>query len=359
MWLVPSRWPHLLVSQLVTRQPSRNEQDTCIGHAQCCPSQDLRRCRGRNRYLPMHRKEHGADLSRFLRRSQPDTPTSSPVGAANWWTADIRSCAIRPSHPQRHTASGAWHCRIPAHSPAPLQCVTWDVGPRQLAARRMTRPLPMWARMLSAVLETTRADVNAAAFAQEAGEDRRITLSRTAVRLSEQHLGELTAGIDQLLAAAREHPDQDGCGPPSCGPRSTGKTAGYEPRVAEARGRRPAAGQHERSSNHHAPQPEPGLRRRPPPQRARHHLPRQDHPRQAAAPAGHQRRRRAGLTDGWQARQLRWSWRTGWRCPVGRRERSGSCTCEGPSPGVRLRMQGREVEGVDDHEDNRYLLANR
>ena len=66
------------------------------------------------------------------------------------------------------------------------------------------------ARMLSAVLETTRADVNAAAFAQEAGEDRRITLGRTAVRLSEQHLGELTAGIDQLLAAAREHPDQDG-----------------------------------------------------------------------------------------------------------------------------------------------------
>jgi len=84
MWLVPSRWPHLLVAQSVTRQPSRNEQDTCIGHAQCCPSQDLRRCRGRNRHLPMHRKEHGADLSRFLRRSQPvsGTPASSPAGAA-------------------------------------------------------------------------------------------------------------------------------------------------------------------------------------------------------------------------------------------------------------------------------------
>ena len=43
MWLVLPRWPHLVVAQLVTRQPPRNDQHTCIGPAQCCPSRDLRR----------------------------------------------------------------------------------------------------------------------------------------------------------------------------------------------------------------------------------------------------------------------------------------------------------------------------
>lgn len=65
------------------------------------------------------------------------------------------------------------------------------------------------ALLLNAVLETTRADVNAAARAQEAGEDRRIGLGRTAVRLNEQHLDELKAGIEGLLLAARDRPDDD------------------------------------------------------------------------------------------------------------------------------------------------------
>jgi hypothetical protein len=37
------------------------------------PNQDLRRRRRRNRRLPMQRKEHLADLSPVLRRSQPGT----------------------------------------------------------------------------------------------------------------------------------------------------------------------------------------------------------------------------------------------------------------------------------------------
>lgn len=66
------------------------------------------------------------------------------------------------------------------------------------------------ALLLNAALETTRADVNAAALAQEAGEDRRVGLGRTGVHLNEQHLEELKANIEALLLAAREHPDDDG-----------------------------------------------------------------------------------------------------------------------------------------------------
>ena len=66
------------------------------------------------------------------------------------------------------------------------------------------------ARMLSAALETTRADINAATLAKEAGEERFISLSRTGVRLNGQHLAELRAAIDALLLRAREHPDDDG-----------------------------------------------------------------------------------------------------------------------------------------------------
>ena len=66
------------------------------------------------------------------------------------------------------------------------------------------------ALLLGAALETTRADVNAATLAQEAGEDRRISLSRTVVRLNEQHLADLNGVIEHLLATAREHPDDDG-----------------------------------------------------------------------------------------------------------------------------------------------------
>lgn len=66
------------------------------------------------------------------------------------------------------------------------------------------------ALLLNAVLETTRADVNAAALAQEGGEDRRIGLGRTVVRLNEEHLGQLRAAFERLLVTAHDHPDDDG-----------------------------------------------------------------------------------------------------------------------------------------------------
>lgn len=66
------------------------------------------------------------------------------------------------------------------------------------------------ALLLSAALETTRADVNGAALAQEAGEDRQVGLGRTVVRLNQRHLDELKATLGQLFAAAEQHPDDDG-----------------------------------------------------------------------------------------------------------------------------------------------------
>jgi DNA-binding transcriptional ArsR family regulator len=66
------------------------------------------------------------------------------------------------------------------------------------------------ALLLNAVLETTRADVNAAALAKEAGEDRMLALGRTAFRLNLQHLEELRSRIEGLLLAARDNPDEDG-----------------------------------------------------------------------------------------------------------------------------------------------------
>jgi DNA-binding transcriptional ArsR family regulator len=66
------------------------------------------------------------------------------------------------------------------------------------------------ARLLGAVLEITRADVNAAALAQEAGERRHIGAGRTVVRLNEQHLAELKGQLEELLRAARAQPDEDG-----------------------------------------------------------------------------------------------------------------------------------------------------
>jgi hypothetical protein len=66
------------------------------------------------------------------------------------------------------------------------------------------------ALMLSAALETTRADINAAAHAREAGEERLISLSRTGVRLNVRHLAELRTAIEDMIETAREHPDADG-----------------------------------------------------------------------------------------------------------------------------------------------------
>lgn len=66
------------------------------------------------------------------------------------------------------------------------------------------------ALFLNAVLETTRADVNAAAQAKEAGEHRTLALGRSVLRLSERHLADLRSRIEDLVAACREHPDEDG-----------------------------------------------------------------------------------------------------------------------------------------------------
>jgi DNA-binding transcriptional ArsR family regulator len=84
------------------------------------------------------------------------------------------------------------------YAPATVEPAGDDASPADIAL------------LLNAALETTRADVNAAALAQEAGEDRRISLSRTVLRLSDQHLDELRAAIEDLLAAARDRPDDDG-----------------------------------------------------------------------------------------------------------------------------------------------------
>jgi DNA-binding transcriptional ArsR family regulator len=64
--------------------------------------------------------------------------------------------------------------------------------------------------LFNAALETTRADVNAAAAAQEAGEDRRLGLGRTVVRLNEQSLDKLKTALAGQVAAAEQHPDEDG-----------------------------------------------------------------------------------------------------------------------------------------------------
>lgn len=66
------------------------------------------------------------------------------------------------------------------------------------------------AQFLSAVLEATRADVAAAFQAAAAGENRTVRLGRSAVRLSERHLAELSAAIEELIENAAARPDDDG-----------------------------------------------------------------------------------------------------------------------------------------------------
>ncbi len=66
------------------------------------------------------------------------------------------------------------------------------------------------ALLLGAALETTRADVNAATQAQEAGEERTVGLGRTVVHLNQPHLDELTASLGRLFATASNQPDDDG-----------------------------------------------------------------------------------------------------------------------------------------------------
>lgn len=66
------------------------------------------------------------------------------------------------------------------------------------------------ALLLNAALETTRADVNAAAQAQEAGEHRTVGLGRTVVHLNQRHLDEVKTGLERLFSTAGQQPDDDG-----------------------------------------------------------------------------------------------------------------------------------------------------
>ncbi|HEX3921429.1 MAG TPA: winged helix-turn-helix domain-containing protein [Streptosporangiaceae bacterium] len=66
------------------------------------------------------------------------------------------------------------------------------------------------ARFLGAVLEATRADVTSACLAKEAGEDRRMRVHRTALRLSAAQRDELEAHLTRLLDEAEHDQDDDG-----------------------------------------------------------------------------------------------------------------------------------------------------
>ena len=66
------------------------------------------------------------------------------------------------------------------------------------------------AQFLGSMLEATRADINAAAMAKEAGERREMGLMRSTVRLNGEHLAELRARLEELLVSANDHPDDDG-----------------------------------------------------------------------------------------------------------------------------------------------------
>ncbi len=84
------------------------------------------------------------------------------------------------------------------YGPAAVEPAGDDASPAEVAL------------FLNAVLETTRADVNAATLAQEAGEDRKIALGRTVLRLNRRHLDELRARLEAMLLEGRHRPDDDG-----------------------------------------------------------------------------------------------------------------------------------------------------
>lgn len=66
------------------------------------------------------------------------------------------------------------------------------------------------AQFLSAILETTRAEITAAAEAKEAGEHRTFGLVRSVVKVSEPRLAELRAMLEQFVADAQDQPDPNG-----------------------------------------------------------------------------------------------------------------------------------------------------
>ena len=66
------------------------------------------------------------------------------------------------------------------------------------------------AEFLAAVLEATRADITAASQAQEAGENRHISLVRSVVRVSEERVAGLRTAVEEFLRDAQDQPDPGG-----------------------------------------------------------------------------------------------------------------------------------------------------
>jgi DNA-binding transcriptional ArsR family regulator len=66
------------------------------------------------------------------------------------------------------------------------------------------------AQFLTAAMEATRADITSAGLAKEAGKRRELSLTRTAVQLSDKGLADLVAGFEQLIEQA--HRNSDGTG---------------------------------------------------------------------------------------------------------------------------------------------------
>lgn len=66
------------------------------------------------------------------------------------------------------------------------------------------------ARFFGAILEATRADLNSALTARDAGRHREISLARTGLRLSDEGRAELAAGFERLVREAEQKPDPAG-----------------------------------------------------------------------------------------------------------------------------------------------------
>jgi DNA-binding transcriptional ArsR family regulator len=66
------------------------------------------------------------------------------------------------------------------------------------------------AQFLSAAVEATRADITSAGLAREAGKRREMSLTRTAIQLTDEGLAELQDGFGRLMTQAHQHSDSAG-----------------------------------------------------------------------------------------------------------------------------------------------------
>jgi DNA-binding transcriptional ArsR family regulator len=66
------------------------------------------------------------------------------------------------------------------------------------------------AQFLTAAIEATRADITSAGLAREAGERRQMSLTRTAIQLTEKGRSDLVAGFAQLIEEAHRNSDETG-----------------------------------------------------------------------------------------------------------------------------------------------------